>query len=70
MRALMEENPDYRAVTVMKVDWDRHGGSDLTRELDVRRRSTLVMFSDGQEVGRVVGSTRRADIEALFRAAG
>ena len=65
----MEGNPGYRSVTVMRVDWDEHGGSDITRELGVRTRSTLVMFSGGQEVGRVIGSTARGDIEALFKAA-
>ena len=69
MSALIKENPAYEAVTVMKVDWDVHSGSDTAQELGVRRRSTLVMLSGGEEVGRVVGSTRREDIEALFKAA-
>ena len=53
----------------MRVDWDEHRGGDLVRELDVPRRSTLVMFSGGREVGRVVARTSRKDIEALFHAA-
>lgn len=65
----MNENPAYEAVTVMKVDWSRHSRSDVAREHGVRRRSTLVMLSGGKEVGRVIGSTRRGDIEALFKAA-
>ena len=69
MSALVTENPAYQAVTVMKVDWDVHSGSDVAKEHSVRRRSTLVMLSGGEEVGRVVGSTRRDDIEALFKAA-
>ena len=69
MRALIEENPVYEAVTVMKVDWDVHSGSDVAKEHDVRRRATLVMLSGGEEVGRVNGSTSRDDIEALFKAA-
>ena len=69
MRALIDGNPDYRAVTVMRVDWNEHRGGELTRELGVRTRSTLVMFSGGREVGRVIGSTGRGDIEALFKAA-
>ena len=69
MGALINENPDYRAVTVMLVDWDVHSGSDIAREHSVRRRSTLVMLSGGEEVGRVIGSTSRSDIEALFKAA-
>ena len=69
MGALIDGNPEYRAVTVMRVDWDTHGDSDIVRELDVRSRSTLVMFSGGREVGRVIAKTGRGDIEALFRAA-
>lgn len=65
----MNENPAYRTVTVMKVDWSEHGRSDVAKEHGVRRRSTLVMLSGGKEVGRVIGSTSREDIEALFRAA-
>ncbi len=69
MSALRNENPAYQAVTVMKVDWSEHSGSDIAQEHAVRRRSTLVMLSGGEEVGRVIGSTSRDDIEALFKAA-
>ena len=69
MRALIKENPAYEAVTVMKVDWDLHSGSDAAKDHGVRRRATLVMLSGGEEVGRVSGSARREDIEALFKAA-
>ena len=69
MGALIDENPEYRAITVMRVDWDTHRDSGIVRELDVRTRSTLVMFSGGREVGRVIAKTGRDDIEALFKAA-
>ena len=65
----MKENPAYQAVTVMKVDWDVHSGSDVAKEHGVRRRAILVMLKGGEEVGRVNGSTSREDIEALFKAA-
>ena len=69
MGALIDGNPEYRAVTVMRVDWDTHRNDDIVRELDVRRRSTLVMFSGGREVGRVIAQTGHGAIEALFKAA-
>ncbi len=69
MRALIDGNPEYRAVTVMKVDWDRFSGDPIVGELGVRGRSTLVMFSRGEEVGRVVGQTGAGAIEPLFKAA-
>ena len=69
MRALIDGNPTYRTVTVMKVDWDRFSGDPIVSELGVRSRSTLVMFSRGKEVGRVVGQTGAGAIEPLFTAA-
>ena len=69
MRALIDSNPSYRAVTVMKVDWDRFSGDPLAGEIGVRGRATLVMFSRGEEVGRVVGQTGAGAIEPLFKAA-
>ena len=69
MRALIDGNPAYQAVTVMKVDWDRFSGDPIVGELGVRGRATLVMFSKGEEVGRVIGQTGAGAIEPLFKAA-
>ena len=69
MSALIDEKPAYQEVTVMKVDWSVHSDSEVAKEHNVRWRSTLVMLSGGEEVGRVNGSTSREDIEALFKAA-
>ena len=69
MSALIKANPDYAAVTVMRVDWNEHRGGALVKTLSIPRQSTLVVFKGGQEVGRVVARTSRKDIEALFRAA-
>ena len=65
----MNENPAYQAVTLMKVDWDVHSGSDVAKAHGVRQRATLVMLSGGEEIGRVSWSAKRNDIEALFKAA-
>jgi hypothetical protein len=69
VRALLDSNPDYRTVTIMRVDWDTHRRDDFVAELKIPRRSTLVMFRDGNEVGRVVAQTGTDAIEALFKAA-
>ena len=69
MRALIGSNPSYRAVTVMKVNWDRFSRSPIARKLGVRSQATLVMFSRSKEVGRVVGRTSAGAIEPLFTAA-
>ena len=69
MRALIDGNSAYQAVTVMKVDWDRFSGDPIVGELGVKNRATLVMFSGGEEVGRVIWETGADAIESLFKAA-
>ena len=69
MRALIDSNPAYQAVTVVKVDWDKFSGAPIVDELGVKGRATLVMFSGGEEVGRVVGQTGADAIEPMFKAA-
>ena len=69
MSALIDGNPAYQAVTVMKVDWDKFSGDPIAAEFNVRGRATLVMFSGGEEVGRVVGQTGADAIEPMFKAA-
>ena len=69
MSALIKANPDYAAVTVMRVDWNEHRGGALVKALSIPRQSTLVVFKGGEEVARVVARTSRKDIKALFQAA-
>ena len=68
MSALIDSNPQYAVVKIIKVDWDDYGKSDIVDQLDIPRRSTLVMFNDGKEVARVVAQTGKDAIEALFKA--
>lgn len=69
MSALQKSNPAYRKVKIVRVDWDKFSNDAIVRELKVRDRSTLIMFSKGKEVGRVYAQTSTSAIEALFRAA-
>lgn len=65
--ALRSENPAYdAALTFINVDWDRYRSSDLTRRLNVPRRSTLVALRGDMEIGRVVAGTSRARIKELM----
>jgi thioredoxin 1 len=66
--ALIEQNPTYAKVKIIRVDWDQHAGSPVTRELKVPRRSTLVAFKDGKEQHRVVSGTSSSQLNALFTA--
>lgn len=69
MSELLDSNPEYRVVKVMRVDWDTHRRDPIVTELKIPRRSTLVMFNEGKEVGRVIAQTQPEDIEVLFMAA-
>lgn len=46
--------PAYRALTFVDVDWDTYGPSQLTQQLGVRRRSTLLVTKAGDEVARLL----------------
>ncbi len=52
---------------VVHVDIDAEKNLDLVRRLDVRSTpTTLVLNSDGVEVGRAVGAPKRADVMATL----
>ena len=67
IESLQRANAAYKEIVVMRVDWDKYGRSDFARSLKIPRRSTLVMFNDGQEVGRVVAQTGKSQIEQLYK---
>ncbi|MCO4777908.1 MULTISPECIES: thioredoxin family protein [Lentibacter] len=67
INALKGENPDYEAkVTFINVDWDAHGKGALVKELNIPRRSTLVVLKGEEELGRIVAGTGKDEIKALM----
>ncbi len=68
MRALVADNTEYQAVTLIRVDWDMHRDDPIVEELEIPRRSTLVWFKDGVETGRLVAKTSAEQIEPMFAA--
>ncbi len=67
INALKGENPDYaKKVTFIDVDWDAHGKGALVNELNIPRRSTLVVLKGDKELGRIVAGTGKAEIKALM----
>ncbi|MEM6729624.1 MAG: thioredoxin family protein [Pseudomonadota bacterium] len=67
INAFMSENPDYAEnVTFIRLDWDEFRRSQIVSDLNIPRRSTLVVLRGNQELGRIVAGTRRADIKALM----
>lgn len=70
INALREENPAYEdSITFINVDWDEFGRSDLVKELNIPRRSTLVVLHGEDELGRNVAQTSQESIESLMNAA-
>lgn len=67
INALKAANPDYEAkVTFIDVDWDKHGKGALVKELNIPRRSTLVVMKGDAELGRIVAGTGEAEIKVLM----
>ncbi len=69
-RAVLEglfASPEYAGFKVFVVDYDSE--KDIMRSFGVQQRSTLIAFSGGAEVGRIIGDTRPAAIQALLAGA-
>jgi thiol-disulfide isomerase/thioredoxin len=64
---LRASNPAYdKAITFIRVDWDTYQDDKLTRDLNIPRRSTLVVLKGNKELGRIVAGTSRDEIKALM----
>jgi thiol-disulfide isomerase/thioredoxin len=67
IEALKAENPAYEAqLSFLDVDWDQWGDSDIVRDMNIPRRSTLVVLQGAKELGRIVAQTGKAEIKALM----
>ena len=67
LNALKKSNPEYeKSITFINVDWDVHSRSALAIDLNIPRRSTLVVLRGDQELGRIVAGTSKKDIQALM----
>jgi thioredoxin 1 len=70
LAALKAENPAYEAnIAFFVVDWDQYGKGELSKALNIPRRSTLVALKGREEIGRIVAGTGEAEIKALLDAA-
>ena len=67
---LRAANPAYdKTITFITVDWDVYANGDLSKGLQIPRRSTLVAMKGKTEIGRLVAATWPDDIKALLDAA-
>lgn len=70
MNELRAQNAAYdQRLTLIEVDWDTYGTSDLVRRFNVPRRSTIIALHGTRELGRTVAGTQVSEIRALFDAA-
>ena len=64
---LLGDNPAYEEnITFVRIDWDQYGRGELATELNIPRRSTLVVLKGDEELGRLVARTSRGDIQGLL----
>lgn len=66
INALRAQGEPYKSLTLLAVDWDENRTSPLVGKYNVPRRSTLIMFKDGKEVGRVIAGTSTKAIQELI----
>jgi thioredoxin 1 len=67
INALLQDNSAYaRSISFINVDWDQWADGDLVRQLNIPRRSTLVVLKGDQELGRIVAGTAKDEIKALM----
>lgn len=65
--ALREDNPAYdKAMTFMLADWDMWKDKPIVSEMNIPRRSTLVVLRGEEELGRVVAETSKEKIQSLM----
>lgn len=60
----LAKQPKFKDLVVFNIDFDSQ--KDALRSLKVQHQSTLIVVKGGAEVGRSVGDTNRASIEALL----
>ncbi|MEO9685646.1 MAG: thioredoxin family protein [Tateyamaria sp.] len=65
----LAENPAYRDIAFVDVDWDTFGRSQLTERLKVTRRSTLLVMKNGKEIARLENAPYARDVRRLLDAA-
>ncbi len=66
---LKTENPAYRSLIFVDVDFDTYGPSQWVERMQVRRRSTLVAMKGEAEIARIENEPERARLQTLLDAA-
>lgn len=64
LRELLPTN-EFKSITALRVDFDAQ--KPVVRTFGVRYQSTLIVFKNGKEVGRMTAETDRGRIAELLR---
>ena len=56
-------------ITFITVDWDKYSKAQISKDLKISRRSTLVAVTNGKVLGPLVAATSRKKIKSLMDAA-
>jgi thiol:disulfide interchange protein len=62
--SILDGRPQFAGMVGFDVDYDTQ--KDIMRSFRATDRSTLIVYKQGVEVGRVVGETRPSALEALL----
>ena len=67
---LRSSDPNYDSkIIFITVDWDQYSKAQISKDLKVFRRSTLVAVTDGKVLEPLVAATSRKEIKSLMDAA-
>ena len=67
LKKLRASYPQYNnSIRFVLIDWGKFSAHDVTISRKISRRSTLVLFKDRTESGRLVGETSEQKIKGLL----
>ena len=67
LKKLRASYPKYNnSIRFVLIDWGKFSAHDVTISRKIPRRSTLVLFKDRTEIGRLVGETSEQKIKGLL----
>ena len=55
-----------KKIMFLNLNWDKYGKHSFTKNLNIPRRSTIVLFKGTEEIGRLIAATNRSEIEKLI----
>lgn len=66
IESLLKED-EFKVITALRVDYDDQ--KDVVKSFKVNRQATIIVFKNGNEIGRSTSDTSRASISKLLQKA-